>query len=789
MSDITKKRRIIIAAVIAVVIAALCITAAVIFSRTDKLVVSEICAVNDGEHPETSLRDKDGKLCDWIELYNPTGHTVCLNSFTITRGNKTSAISTGDIPPKGYAIVYCTKNGFDDESVPYADLKIPKTEICTITLKCGSDIIDTLTVSPTAKGMTTCAGEDGAYITTPTPLAENEAPVYASQVIFSEESGFYKEPFSLELSADNSAGIYYTLDGTDPRTSDTAEIYSSELKIKDRRNDKNVLSAYDPMKIQLDYREGKVSAPLDTDVDKGTVIRACAKSSKGEWGLVSAATYFVGFDTSDHSDMPVISLITSPDALYDHETGIYTRGKVYEEFYPTDPDHLYNGSIPANYNQKGREWERECTLQFFESDGTLQFTQDAGMRIQGGWSRADYQKSFRFFARSEYGKDSFEQEFWKGLKTYDGKDCDSFSTFVLRNGGNDSNFLKYKDIMMQDMASILLPATQTGRACVLFIDGEYWGHYVLQEDYSQEYFSKHYGVSEDSVAIIKNNELDEGLSVDELSYNNMLSEITTKDMSLPENYARACELIDIDCLIDYCAFETYIYNDDWPQNNYGFWRSSDGSEYGDGKWRFFVFDTESCAAHYGLNRAEINYFDYLDEQTFVPFTRLIYSLLENEDFRTKYNTRVADMGNILFTPKRVEEYTERYNSEYLSEMPAYYKRFPVQRTMEGSVEPVLFRMETFFNTRRDRILSELSEKYGLGSPMTVKVTAEKDLTVNGISADKRFSGKYLSGSKLALTSQGAVSWSVTANGKTQTFDGDTVEITVTADTEIRPLYS
>ena len=73
------------------------------------------------------------------------------------------------------------------------------------------------------------------------------------------------------------------------------------------------------MKIQLEYRKGKVEAPKDENVDKGTVVRACAKSSDGEWGHVSTATYMVGLSPADHSGLPMISLVTDPAALYDHE--------------------------------------------------------------------------------------------------------------------------------------------------------------------------------------------------------------------------------------------------------------------------------------------------------------------------------------------------------------------------------------------------------------------------------------------------------------------------------------
>lgn len=758
------------------------IAAAVIFLTPKKLIISEICAANDGKYKEASLRDSEGNLCDWVEIYNPNNEDIDLSSYSLCREDTADyAISTGTIPAHGYALVYCTKNGFDDPNVPSADMKIPKSEECTISLKSDGILVDSMTTKPTSKGYTVCSSGNGSYITIPTPCAENSKVRYASQVTFSRESGFYPEATSIVMTASDSEDIYYTTDGTDPRTSDSAEIYSTPVNIWDRAGDKNVLSAYDPMKIQLEYRPGKVEAPKDEDVDKGTVIRACAKSSDGSWGSVSTATYFVGLSAADHNNLPVISMVTDPDALYDHETGIYVRGKVYEDYYPTDPDHLYNGSIPANYNQKGKEWERPCTLQFFESDGSLVFTQDAGVRIQGGWSRADYQKSFRFYARSEYGSNSFDYRFWQD------QDNDSFSTFVLRNGGNDSNYLKFKDIMMQDMASCLLPSTQSGRPCVLFIDGEYWGLYVLQEDYSQEYFARHYGVKEKSVAIYKNGELDEGLTADELNFNNMQNFITNSDMSDDENYRRACEMMDIDNFIDYCAVQMFIFNEDWPQNNYGCWRSTDDSKYGDGKWRFFLFDTELCACHIDMRGQNTDLFDYLKKQDSKPLTKIILSLMENEEFRQRLITRLMDMGNIVYAPKRTEHFVHKYQAEYLPEMPAYYLRFPTHRTVEGSSVPMISRMGKFFLDRQERLTKYLTRKYKLGSAKTVSVISDTDdMTLNGLAIGKDFSGKYLQNCELTLTAGGsAVTWQVTQNGKTTEYNGSTLVIKVTSDTEIR----
>ena len=778
-----------------IIVLLLGLIAAAVFSAPAGLVISEICAVNDGNYKAAALRDSSGDLCDWVELYNPTGHDVSLRRYVLCReGGDECAISGGTVPAGGYAIVYCTKNGFEDSSVSSVDFKIPKAESCTISLKSGRRLIDSLTAEPTAKGRTVCAGKEGAYISTPTPCAANSETAFPSQIIFSSESGFYPDGFELELTSAHSQSIYYTLDGTDPRTSDTAREYSAPINVKDRAGEKNVLSAQDPMTIQLMYREGKVKTPADEDVDKGTVIRACAKNSDGEWGLVGTATYFVGLTTADHSGMPVLSLVTSPDSLYDRETGIYVRGKVYEEYYPTDPNHRYNGSIPANYNQRGREWERECTLQFFESDGSLQFTRDAGMRIQGGWSRADYQKSFRFYARSDYGKDSFDYPFWEGLTSAEGEDTDSFSTFVLRNGGNASNFLKYKDIMMQELASDLSFSTQTGRTCVLFIDGEYWGFYTLQEDYSQEYFERHYGVSEDSVAIYKNGLLDEGLAVDELSYERMLGFISDSDMSRKENFLRACELLDMDSFIDYCAAEMYIFNDDWPQNNYGCWRSTDGSAYGDGKWRFFMFDTESCAYHYNTKSANKNYYEYLESKRGTPLGKMILSLMDNEDFRRRLFTRLMDMGNIVYESSRVESLEEEYRDEYFPEMAAYYLRFNTLRSVDVSLMPMSDRMRLFFSERQKRLISDTRRHFGMGTAKTVTISAaaEGSLTLNGLDIESGFSGSYFANSELTLTASPkngkSVRWQVTEDGKLTEYDEPTLTLRVSGDTEIKAIF-
>ena len=316
---------------------------------------------------------------------------------------------------------------------------------------------------------------------------------------------------------------------------------------------------------------------------------------------------------------------------------------------------------------------------YFDSEGNSLISQDCGIRIQGGWSRADYQKSFRLYARNDYGKSSFDTAFWDSFTDVNGEAITSCKTFVLRNGGNDANYSKFKDMMIQNMVSGRGVETQQGTACVLFIDGEYWGLYTLQSDYSDRYFADRYNVAKSNVVMYKNDELSEGEAEDEKLFNDMYKFITENDMSIEENYRKACAMIDMDNLVEYAATEMYIFNDDWPQNNYACWRTriiEQGNSYADGRWRFVLFDTESSCSHYNEKDLETNMFSYLRSQSYTKFGGILCSLIDNEEFDLKLTSAMCQLGSVNFTAERFGEYLEYYKNIYYGELDNYFDRFP-----------------------------------------------------------------------------------------------------------------
>ena len=563
------------------------------------------------------MQDKNGEPSDWIEIYNPTNKDISLTGFSLSKnGGGDQPLGGYVIKAHDYIIVYCSSAGFENADFPHADFSIGKVSEAEIILKYDSFQCESIKMPKLNKGVSYSKNVKGEmYVSEPTPLAANAEKTIGDTPVFSQAAGSYEKAFDLEITAGESQTVYYTTDGTDPATSDTRKVYENALRIDDRSDDENVLSAYDPMKIQLDYRDS-IKLPDKSAVDKGTVIRACAEGTSGKCGKTVTATYFVDVSSADHNDLPIVSITTDSDGLFNEKTGIYCLGDVYKEYDEENPDHPWNGSIPANYNQRGREWEKECYVEYFDSEGNSLISQDCGIRIQGAWSRADYQKSFRLYARNDYGRSSFDTVFWDSFTDVNGEAITSCKTFVLRNGGNDANYSKFKDMMIQNMVSGRGVETQQGTACVVFIDGEYWGLYTLQSDYSDRYFADRYNVAKSNVVMYKNDKLSEGEAEDEKLFNDMYKFITENDMSIEENYRKACAMIDMDNLVEYAATEMYIFNDDWPQNNYACWRTrtiEQGNSYADGRWRFVLISNHKNALNFfdtGDGQGEATFYSY-----------------------------------------------------------------------------------------------------------------------------------------------------------------------------------
>lgn len=108
----------------------------------------------------------------------------------------------------------------------------------------------------------------------------------------------------------------------------------------------------------------------------------------------------------------------------------------------------------------------------------------------------------------------------------------------------------------------------------MFLNGEYWGVYWLTEKYDDVFAAHYYDVDKDDVVMIKNGELAEGEAEDYELYTEMMGYMENTDFTIDENYAYACELLDMQSFIDYFAAEIYYGRyGDWPVSNFAVWRT------------------------------------------------------------------------------------------------------------------------------------------------------------------------------------------------------------------------
>lgn len=545
----------------------------------------------------------------------------------------------------------------------------------------------------------------------------------AMSPVFSHKSGWYGEPFQLTLSTkEKNAVIYYTLDGSVP--DESSFVYRSPITIRNRTDEPNHFSA---IRTAPNYSQprGKVY--------KGTVVRARVYSPGLEPSEVITHTYFVDPEKSGRYTFPVISVVCDPDDLFGYERGIYVPGKIYDDKLDlSKPDYERN----ANYMQRGAEWERPAYIEFFETDGTLAFDLNVGIRIHGGASRATGQKSLRIYAKSEYDDEkNIKYEIFPGLKKADGTPLAEFKRLILRNGGNDYWYAYFRDALMQDLIAHTGLDIQASRPAIVFINGEYWGFQNIRERFDRFYIKNKYDVDENRVVILEGNGwLSEGVSGDETHYNLMLEYIGTRDIRESRHYEYIKTQMDVDNYIDYQISQIYYANDDWPGNNIKFWRVRtdeyiEGAGYLDGRWRWMVFDTDFGFGLYegGSYNHQTLAFALQEGGPSWPnpdwSTFLFRSLMKNEEFKQAFVIRFTDHLNTTFAPARVIDMINRYEALYEPEIEEHINRWNSHRSV-GDWRSKVDELRIFASNRPGSLYTQLNGVLRLGG--TSRLTLDCD---------------------------------------------------------------
>ncbi len=564
---------------------------------------------------------------------------------------------------------------------------------------------------------------------TPTeaPKEDTPDPAVLNAPKFSAEGGFYEELFTLTLSAPSGHTVFYTTDGSDPRTSSTALAFTKPIMIYDNTSVPNTLSAIRDISLSGYY-------PPAENVEKGIVIRAVSKASDGTYSSVVTNSYFVGKTAPYYTDMRVISMVTDKDYLFHPDTGAYMIGSGYytwknsSEAVNYDPGDALN---PTNYNKDGKDSEFPVSIQVFES-GKSAYSGDVGARISGNWSRASAQKSIRLYARKEYGTSKMKYAFFDDLLSTEGKLIKKFDKVTLRNGGNDSQYLHFRDAFFQDLASNLAVDTMASEPYILFINGEFWGFYLLREKPEDYYIERHYGIDEKSVAVLKNGGLDSGKEQDLEDFRTFCEWAMSADMTVDANYKAFCDGMDLQSFFDYMTVETYINNHDWANgyyNNWQVWRSNvidPNFSKADGKWRFIFYDLDMAAGLYGSHETSAQY-DLLNKMnvsgTNFNFPAILRNICKNKTCNKAFYDNYLRIIEDCFAPKVVDKKLDAYVKAYSQATKDTYFRFGMDWAAYN-YDSEVDRIRNFFRYRPDYAKQYLAAFCGIETEKEEEVLSE-----------------------------------------------------------------
>lgn len=453
--------------------------------------------------------------------------------------------------------------------------------------------------------------------------------------------------------------------------------------------------------------------------------------------------------------MRVISLVTDPDNLFGAEKGIYVKGNNYD-----------NEMDAPNYFNQGKEWERPVNMTIFEK-GKAEYSADIGIRIRGAASRMKSQKSFNLYARSKYGPRKIEYDFFDGkLKNTKGKVIDKFDCITLRNGGNDVK-TKIRDRLNQELAADRSFGTQAQTECVVFIDGEFWGLYNINEKLSEEYVSDHYKVKKKDVFFVKS----DTAATNEITslYNAIDDAVFCTDGE--EAYDEVAGLVDMQSFADYMAVEIICANCDSGANNLGFWKTRNidsTNPYADGKVRFLMYDTEAGQGLYNVSAKEDNVFIPKSLSMEWSYSVLFELLNKSERFREQFVRTYFDLCNENFRADNVLRRLDELQSAYMAPMAETFERFTYKSYASGkqveltSAEGFVYEVKKLrdFWAERDywakqHLIEFLGDKIGSGSyNVTLDNNADQgSIVFNTLEldcADGKWQGNYPQGLPVKL---------------------------------------
>jgi hypothetical protein len=474
-------------------------------------------------------------------------------------------------------------------------------------------------------------------------------------IVSSHKSGFYLKPFKLSLTTNNKYTIHYTVDGSNP--SNRSTIFENPLMITGMESSDSL--AFINTTIADSIANFGWRAPTG-EQDKATIVKYAGFENESLQTEIKTLSFFIEDTPTNKYKLPIISISTDKSNLYSKDKGIFIAGDNF----------IANKKHSGNFFKRGKEFEREVYFQYFNKYGVLEFEQNIGMRIHGGITRRNPQKSLKFYTRPEYGGGEINLPFLAK------KVVNRFILESMQESGGGQALIE--DVLAQEIVKKIGLEQQNFQAVIVFINGEYWGLHTIRDRLDENYLAYKFNLNKDSFDIIDGHSLEwyPAIYGDNTDYLKILDFIKNNDINEQKNYNYINSKIDLDNFIDYYSVEIFFANHDWPIHNIKMWKKKNN-----GKWRFILYDLDGG---FTGNRRDhtLNMFERLSNEVDCgscgnspDATLLFRSLMENEQFRKKFSSRYKEIIEKYMSPERTLTVVDSIANIYQINMQSHINRW------------------------------------------------------------------------------------------------------------------
>ncbi|MGA1266826.1 MAG: CotH kinase family protein [Phycisphaerales bacterium] len=698
----------------------------------------------------TSIRDEDGDSSDWLELVNLGSQPVSLLNWGLSDSGNPFKWRFGDvtIQPGQHLLVWASGKNRTSGANIHASWSISAGGEVLSLVDASGVLQDQFPATAMERDLSMGRQPDGTgplyFFQQPTPRAANTTTGFPTETLaqptFSVAGGMHTGPVTVSISAPPAgATLRYTLDGSDPTESSSA--YTGPITLGSRAGQPNGISMIptNQQPVGAPYYEGW-QQPLG-EVYKINVLRARFFKANVLPSRITTQSYLIDPLGSARYPFPVVSISSSPDNLFSGPTGIYVVG-------------WYN-----NFAQEGAAWERPGHIEFYESDGSLAFQGEVGIRIHGGTTVNRPRKSLRIYSRNASGNVPF------GHRIFPDKDVAAFDTFLLRNSGNDWGQTIFRDAFVSSVAAPTGLDRQSVRPVVVFLDGEYWGIHNARDRFDEGFYLHHYGLDETEFTQLEICSCNGSWPVHDRGNESMLadfSDVLAKAgsgvYSGAGGMAALDARVDVGNFIDYSIHQIWCGNTDWPGNNVRLWRavtpdlSPAADPRLDGRWRWLLYDTDfglGLNFNYVIGVEQGPAHDTLAHATAANGswwsnnevgTRLLRRSLENVEFRNRFINRFADLLNTTLSADQAGEMLDAFVATYGPGMAEHVRRW----RQPGDWNAEVARVRSYTQQRPAAVRGHIASKFGLAgtAELTVDVSdpAAGSITVNSVEIDPLVTG-------------------------------------------------